>query len=473
MQSFVSWLKVNRWEVLGLLCGIFAVYSPVIRFEFLNWDDTWYIINNELIQSWSFQGLYGIATEPVARNFAPLTIFTFLIEHTLWGMWSGGYHLTNLALHTINAVFAYALLRRLTGSSLLAWTVSLIFAMHPVQVETVAWVSSRKSLLSATFMLASCLCWLRPDRTSRHEGFGTLWLILGLLSKASAVVVPPIVIAYDVLIARRSFAESFAKQVVPMFFSVLLILVTMSAQTTIVGGVRGHIGASKLWILAIDSTILWRYVAMSLYPTNLCVLYDPATTGIAHWIALSLLGWGGVGLWTYRIRHSNPVPLFCLVTWLLLLFPVLNFFPITTLMNDRYLYLPLIPFFVGVFNVAEVCWTKFRSTEWSSAVRRIPNSAIAVTFGVVLCGLYTFRTLEYLSVWTNPVTLWNYARQTTPSLPVVQIQWAITLESEGRRDLAIQTLQKAMEQNPDAGDAERIQSKIDLWSAQETTSPES
>ncbi|MEW4490018.1 hypothetical protein AB1L42_18185 [Thalassoglobus sp. JC818] len=469
----MSWLKLNRWEVLGLLCGIFAVYSPVIRFEFLNWDDTWYIINNELIQSWSFEGLYGIATEPVARNFAPLTIFTFLIEHTLWGMWSGGYHLTNLALHAINAILAYALLRRLTGSSLLAWTVSLIFALHPVQVETVAWVSSRKSLLSATFMLASFICWLRPDRTSRDEGFGTLWLILGLLSKASAVVVPPIVIAYDVLIARRSFAESFAKQVVPMFFSVLLILVTMSAQTTIVGGVRGHIGASKLWILAIDATILWRYVGMSLYPTNLCVLYDPATTGIAHWIALSVIGWVGVGVWTFRTRHSNPVPLFCFVTWLFLLFPVLNLFPITTLMNDRYLYLPLIPFFVGVFNVAGVCWMKIRSTESSSLARRIPTPAIAVTLGVMLCGLYTLRTLDYLNVWANPVTLWNHARQITPTLPVVQIQWAITLESEGRRDLAIQTLQRAMEQNPDSGDAERIQSKIDLWTETSQVTPES
>ncbi len=105
--QFRSWLLVNLWPVLGLLTVTILVYAPVVNFGFLNWDDTWYIVRNDLIKSWNPVNLYRIATEPVARNFAPLTIGTFLVEHTLWGLWPGGYHLTNVFLHAINAVLVF------------------------------------------------------------------------------------------------------------------------------------------------------------------------------------------------------------------------------------------------------------------------------------------------------------------------------------------------------------------------------
>lgn len=463
--SLSKWVRENWWPVLGLISACVLTYAPVIQFEFINWDDPWYILNNDIIKSWHPANLYAVATQSVARNFAPLTIFTFLVEHTLWGLWAGGYHLTNLLLHIINALLVFALIKRLSRSALAAWTIALIFAVHPVQVETVAWISSRKTLLSATFMLASCLCWLRTERTAHHEKWGIIWLVCGLLSKAATVVIPPIVVAYDVLIARKKFSESIARQIVPMFFSVMLILITMSAQTTIVGGVRGHIGASKLWIIAIDATILWRYVAMSFWPQDLCVLYDPATTGIAHWITLSLITWGAIAFAAYKFRDRYPMPAFCLATWLLLLFPVLNFFPITTLMNDRYLYLPLIPFFGGVLALAGIA---FKSPRLQGFTNQVQRPAVALSAAVVLsamtCGFFCLRTQSYLPTFSNPVALWSHARQTTPSLPVIHIQWAMTLHDEGYRDDAIRVLESALSLNPDKGDRERIEQKITEWS---------
>ncbi|MCA8998974.1 MAG: hypothetical protein KDA80_18385 [Planctomycetaceae bacterium] len=456
VSGFARELADHRWPVIGLFVLTVAVYFPVASFDFLNWDDTWYIVRNDLIKSWHPVNLYRIATEPVARNFAPLTIGTFLVEHTLWGMWPGGYHVTNLLLHGINAILVFLLLRQLTSNDWVAWTAAALFALHPVQVETVAWVSSRKTLLSATFMLASLICWLKTDRTSRDEGWGILWLILALLSKAAAVVVPPIVVAYDVFIARKKPAESIPRQVVPMFLCVMLILVTMSAQTTIVGGVRSHIGNSKLWIIAIDSTLLWRYVAMLIWPVNLNVLYDPPTEGIALLIAASLISWGAIMGFAWKVRERFPWLAFGVATWLLLLFPVLNFFPITTLMNDRYLYLPCVPFFALAVGGASQLLHKLRGRSASA------STALATILSTALLAVAAWSTLGYLPVWKEPLLLWHHARQETPSLTVVHIQWAITLESLGHTEQAQAALETALaETDPDEGDRRRIQEMMD------------
>ena len=185
-----GFLKGHAWAVASLVMLVVVLYAPIVRYEFLNLDDLSYIVNNELIKSWHPLNLWRVMTEPVTRNFAPLNIGLFLVEHTLWGMNSGGYHATNLVLHAINAMLVFALIRQLTQNRWTAWIVAALFAVHPLQVEVVAWVSSQKTLLSSMFMLLCGLCYLRPQRTGSDEAWGILWLALGLLSKASVVVVP-------------------------------------------------------------------------------------------------------------------------------------------------------------------------------------------------------------------------------------------------------------------------------------------
>lgn len=453
-----DWLRDCGWPAAGLILAVWLLYAPSIGYQFLNWDDSWYILWNDLIKSWHPANLYQIMTEPVARNYAPATIGSFLVEHTLWQLWPGGYHVTNILLHAINAVLVLQLLRQLTKNDWWAWSVAALFAVHPLQVESVAWISSRKTLLSATFMLASFLCWLRTERSSRAEVWGCVWLLLGLLSKASSVVVPPIVIAYDVLVARKKLADSVSRQVLPLFFCVMLILITMQAQVTIVGGVRHHIGLNKFYLLGIDATLLWRYVGMLLWPRDLCVLYDPPIHGVALEIALAALGWGLVAWGAWKVRSQQPLLTLAAISWLLLLLPVLNLFPLTTLMNDRYLYLPCVPFFAALAGLLQA--------GWKVAISRVPRreqlTTLAATAAVTLAvGISSWMTLNYLPVWKDPLALWSYAREHTPSLAVVQIQWAITLEDLGRAREAAAALHYALDHcRPDIPDRERIQAML-------------
>ena len=199
--------RTGWWVYASLVIAGLAAFWPSVWFDFVNWDDPAYVLHNDLITSWSPSNLWGVATETVTRNYAPLTILSLLIDHTLWGMNSGGYHATNVLLHIVNGLLVFVLVRQLTGKQFVAWVTAALFLVHPVQIETVAWISSRKGLLSASFMLAALIARLKPAPDARSDGWYAVWLAAALLSKALAVVVPAIVLAYDVWVRRQKLAE--------------------------------------------------------------------------------------------------------------------------------------------------------------------------------------------------------------------------------------------------------------------------
>ena len=467
--------RLLDFSVFVGLAGLVAwLYRPALGYEFINWDDPWYVLNNELIKNWSLTNLWSILSEPVARNFAPLTIFSFLVDHTLWGENAAGYHGLNVVLHMINGWLVYQLLTQLTGSRLVAIGTAAVFIAHPVQIETVAWVSSRKGLLSAMFGLASLIYYLRPQTTGRQEFAALMLFLAALLCKAIAIVIPPIVVAYHVLVWRRGFADSVVRQIFPAFFASLLLLFTMSAQTTIVGGIRDHLEFSKTKILAIDAVIMWKYVATLFAPSNLCVLYDPPTEGISSTIRMAIIGWAVVAMVVVIARKKFPQTVFAGFCFVLLFVPVLNLFPLTTLMNDRYLYLPIIPFFAIVSATVVRLFQELvnRLPSIKSAQKRtaLAGSMAAV---VMMAGtlVYAEKTQQYLPVWKNSLSLWSYATQQTPTLPVTWIQLAYTLESEGRLEEAISILEKTQAMDLDKHDRRRIGESLYQWRAELAQKP--
>ena len=449
----------HLWPVAALVAATVLLYLPVLGFDFLNWDDGWYVTNNEQIRSWHPANLYRIATEPSVKNYAPLTTLSFLVDYTVWGDEAGGFHFTNLLLHCVNAVLAYALLWRLTQNRATALLAAALFAVHPVQVESVAWVSSRKGLLSAAFTLASLIYWLRPQRTGRDEALGTLFLLLALLAKALAVVVPAVVLTYDIWIRRKPFADSLARQMIPGFAAAMFLLLTISAQTTMYGGVRGHMSLGKLEILAIDTVILWRYVGSLIWPDSLCVLYDPPTAGIAIPVALASAGWLVVIVACWRLRDRFPHLRWALFSAFVFLVPVLNLVPITTLMNDRYLYLPSI----AVFGLSAVGMQRLFAwiARWHDS--RI-HFRVAIAVSVVAVGFLSWQTHRYLPVWRNGTSLWTYAHRRLPDSPLVNYQLADAHYNAGQRRQAIQLLETALTRgNADNGDRRRFTKTLAVW----------
>lgn len=454
----------HRIAVTCLIVLTAAVYLPAIGFDFVNWDDGWYVVDNPQIRSWQPANLLRIVSEPSVKNFAPLVTLSFLVDHTLWGEWAGGYHLTNLLLHAVNAVLVYALLWRLSGCRFTSFFGAVLFAVHPVQVESVAWVSSRKGLLSAGFILASLLCWLQRERTTKQEGYGLLFLLLALLARATAVVVPAVVLTYDLWVRRKKLSQALPRQLLPGTAALIFLLLTISAQATMYGGVRSHMELSRLQILAVDGVVLWRYVGMLVWPASLSVLYDPPTQGIALAATIAALGWAAVAWGVYRLRNRAPLVAWGLFTALAFLLPVLNLIPITTLMNDRYLYLPSIALF-GLF----VAGLRSIPRHFGQAERdsdRKPAAARFVLVAIVLAAVagFAIRTHFQLAVWRNSLALWSNAATEAGTLPVVQYQLADAHYAAGNRRRAIALLEQALG-NPrtDAGDRRRFEKTLSEW----------
>lgn len=447
-----------------VVVGLIAFWQSV-AFDFVNWDDVSYVQQNELITSWSPSNLWGVATETVTRNYAPLTILSFLIDHTIWGQNPCGYHATNILLHLLNGVLVFWLLKRLTGNLFVAWLTAALFLVHPVQIESVVWISSRKGLLCSAFMLWAAIIRMRPEVTAKQDAWYIGLLMAALLSKALAIVFPPIVLLYDVLVRREKSATAVARQVIPGLLSVLLLLYTIGAQNTVLGGVRGHMEFGLLHIMAIDVTILWQYIGMLFCPTDLCVMYDPPTSGIALKVLYGGLAWAAVGFAFWRIRRSHPLWILGSLSFLLLLFPVLNFFRITTLMNDRYLYLPCIVVFAMAASAVHRI-VAFAESEAGRLVQIIGNSLRGMVAVASLAACLTL-TLKHLPVWQNSHSLWTHAIQQYPKMAVLHIQMALTLHAQGQEREAIRHLQLTLLQcQPDDGDRDRTKALIDQWQSQ-------
>jgi hypothetical protein len=446
--------------LLGLLT--ICLYLPVFGYDFVNWDDTWYVVKNPYLTSWSFGNLWDISTDVINRNYAPVTIFTYLVEYTCWGLNASGYHIVNIALHTINAVLVCVLVTQLTKQRTVGWLTAALFAVHPIQIESVAWISSMKGLLCATFTLACLICWMRPTRTERQSNWGLAFFVLALLSKALTVVVPAILLLYHMLVCRQKFSKALARQFVPGMLALWVLLKTMAAQGASTGGIRTHLVLNKLQILGIDSVILWDYVRMLFWPSQLSVLYNPPTSGIGLQIAIASLCWIGVGFVLWRIRKSCPLVTLAGAAWLLLLLPVLNLTPITTLMNDRYLYMPAIPFFglvcFGLHAVAQkasMLSAKLSVLEQRRVWAIIPCAAIVA---------FVVATRQHLPVWKNDQALWEHTITQAPELPVVRIQYAMMLHRQGNDLEAIEQLEETLaECQPDDIDRRRILDKIEAW----------
>jgi hypothetical protein len=453
--------------LLGVLVGI--AYWPVQSFDFVNWDDTWYVLRNPYLGSWEFSNLKAIATDVINRNYAPLTIFTYLVEHTLFGIEPAGYHIFNVLLHVVNSVLVFALVSQLSKNRAAGWMTAAMFAVHPVQIESVAWVSSMKGLLCGTFILAHLVCRLRPERTPRQDVWGFVFFLLALFSKALTVVVPAIVLLYDILVCKRKFKEALIGQFATGMLSVWLLVTTMSAQGTTLGGIRSHLVLSKLEILGVDSIILWRYVGMLLWPSGLSVLYNPPVSGIAGQVIVATVAWGVTGAAVWKLRNVAPLLVLAAASWLILLLPVLNLTPLTTLMNDRYLYMPAIPFFAAASCGLCFLWKELLAAGPMLGNKttfqpgdRIRHAWLTIPTAAVLALLIATR--QHLPVWENDRALWEHTMTRVPELPIVRIQYAMMLHTAGEDDSAVSILEETLTRyKPDSIDRERITAKISAW----------
>jgi Tfp pilus assembly protein PilF len=434
--------------VLSILTWI--VYAQTLGHEFLtNWDDQLYVINNPAIRGMTLANLKAAFSRFYAGNYAPVQIISYMIDYTFWGMNATGYFLSNILLHLCNGVLLYAVLIRASWKRLPAVLATAIFLLHPVQVETVAWISQRKNLLAMFFFLLAFHFYLsyREDRRNLwYYGASLGAFVFALFAKSVAVILPPALLLTDLAFgSERRNRLQLVDKIPYVVAAALAAIITLKSQGEMfTGGMKhSYYGGSPLATFFTMVPVFLRYIRMILWPAHLSAFYEPPiktfpdTEVVVAGLFLALVLAGTAWL----CRHNRQLCLWAGV-FVLGLIPVSQVVPLITLMNDRYLYFPLLGAAPGFVFAAGI------------AIQGLPAGlrTLCATVAILTLTMLPLLSWQRAAVWRNSLTLWSDAARKVPGSELVSFTLGATYHSLGQLDDALSCYKHALSLGPPSRD---------------------
>ena len=445
---------------LLLTIATVGVYYPAHNAKFINYDDGIYVVDNDHVNKgltlhmvrWSLSAFY-------AQNWHPLTWISHAAEIELFQLDPAGHHVVNVFLHVVNVLLLFWVLQRATGYSARSFVVAALFALHPTNVESVAWVAELKTMLSMVFFLLALgvyRWYAREPRVGRYLAFASLF-VLGLTAKPQVITFPFVLLLWDYWPLQRMFpsagepasgtaiqtvipARSLSQLIwekVPLFFIIAMdSAVTMKAQ----GVARPSNWSYTFWIRVGNAIVAYaRYLGKAFWPAHLALLYPHPGNSLRLWevtaSALLLVTITGFVALNWQRRYL-------VVGWLWFLGTMVPMVGIVQVgrqaIADRYAYLP----FIGLFIM--ICWGV---VVWAQR-RHVPTALLAGTTIVVLLALMavTHRQLGY---WLDNVKLWAHTMEvTSPANWYAESLLGDALVKQGYRSEALPHFRNVMAINP-------------------------
>ena len=386
------------------------IHLPTLRFAFVSWDDSSYVTQNPWIRGWSAGNLIHIFTKPYFVSYMPLQLVSYVLDFSLWGLKPSGYHLQQILLHALDSVLAFELVRRLFGRFWLAAAAGLLFALHPSHVESVAWVSARKDVLSAAFLIPAVLCYMsaRGERSLRVKPYiaSILLFTLAVLSKVNVVVAPLFLVLVDLAVLKVPRGDGrWWTQVAWSKIPYGVIGLGVSVVNWIVEvKTRAAYARDPVRYLILKGHTAWDYMAHLTGVPRLNPIYDTPpipldplaiAASAAGLLLLPALVWLG-------LRRRDRVLSFGAGWIFVMLLPAI-FFPVPTYLADRYLYLASLGF----------CW--LLAAAWIGLGARAKPRALGVAVSVLataaVAAFFAVGTARYDRVWADSESLWSYTIQ--------------------------------------------------------------
>ena len=333
----------DLWIYALLAVGIFAAYGPVLRFGFVNYDDPVYIANNPYVSggiAWS--GIVWAFTHSFAGNWFPLTWISHMLDCQFFGLDATGHHFTNLALHTAVTLLLFAVLRRTTQARWPSAFVAGLFALHPLHVESVAWIAERKDVLSAFFWMLTLWAYARyVARPTRGRYLWTLAIFaLGLMAKPMAVTLPLVLILLDYWPFARGWKLLEKLPFLALSAAVCAITYAAHAQAKAIVSFDAIPLAMRIENALVSYAA---YIAKMFWPSGLAIFYPyPASSlaGPAVLAAIALAAVTAAAIWAARQR---PYLIVGWLWYLVTLVPVIGLIQAGQQVRaDRYMYIPMI-----------------------------------------------------------------------------------------------------------------------------------
>ena len=432
-----------------VFAGALAAFLPALDADFLNWDDAENFLGNPHYRGLGLGELRWMLTAVHMGHYIPVTWLTLGLDHALWGMDPAGYHLTSLVFHATNAVLVYAVAVQLLVLGfapirdddrlplhLGAAAAALLFALHPLRVESVAWVTERRDVVSGCFALASVLAYLTAARRAGPSGRAHAgWLaasagafLLAAFAKSIVVGLPIVLLALDIYPLRRLSRRTLVPVLVEKLPFVVVAVAAAAIMLAIAFG-RGILApvdaASLLPRLALTGYGLAFYLGKTLWPwplSPLYTLYHPVEPLTARYLvpgAVTL----ALTVALIALRRRWPAGLTAWVAYVALLIPAAGILPNgPQIAADRYSYLPLIGWAIVAGAGLPWGWRAWRAGRLTTRLGRL--ALVATLLLLVGLGLLTQRQL---AVWHDSVALWRHAAWADPDsdVPLFYLGWAL------------------------------------------------
>ena len=455
LRVFISSLGQRRLVLcLTLLLGVLAVYNVVRHDQFINYDDDGYVTDNARVKAGlSWETIQWAFTTLEEANWHPVTWLSHAADCELFGVNPVGHHYMNLLLHGFNAILIFLLLQQSTCSTWRSFIVASIWSVHPLNVESVAWVAERKNLLSTLFFLIAFMAYVHYAQKPSVKRYMLVvaGFALALMSKPQVITFPCLLLLWDYWplqrIERQADLAADDAQITPRGWLLLekfplFLMVTGSAWITLkaqasAGAVRAEYPLTFRFENAIAGYL--HYLHQAFWPSHLALIYPYPVQGIAWWrVAASGVLLFAVTGCVLAIRQKR----FLVMGWFWFLgslVPMIGIIQVGSQATaDRYAYLPLI----GLLMVVVWGWAELRSS--------LPNRRLAIdgiATGIVLIAL-ACTTVRQGLFWRDSLTIWSHTLSVTRDNPVAETNLGQALNSIGRGDEAYPHFLRAAALNP-------------------------
>jgi tetratricopeptide (TPR) repeat protein len=444
----------QRWGApavcLVLAAITFAVFGQTLTHGFIDFDDNEYVYNNPLVASGlSLKGLAWVFTHADCFLYHPLTMLSLMGDYQLYGLHAGGYHLTNVLLHTASAILLFLILRQMTGALWRSAFVAAVFAIHPLRVESVAWVAERKDVLSAFFFMLTLGAYVRYVRDPKSPA--RYWMVavafaLALLSKPTVVTLPFVLLLLDYWPLNRfepprKLSGLILEKIPLLALAAGACAMTVLAEAKAIAYNNNISMPSRLGNALVSCAV---YLRQMVWPEGLAVPYPYPHHGLPPWeVALAGALLAGLSAVAWAERRRRPWLLMGWLWYLGMLTPMLGILQVGPFAHaDRFTYLPQIGIYLALtWLMAE--WV----AKWQAGRVAIGGLMTSVIVLLMVCA---WKQTTY---WKSDETLWTHAAACTPDNHFAHNNLGGNVLQQGRVDEAITHFQDALQIKPDFADA--------------------
>jgi len=431
-------LKKNKeWLLLALiLLATFIVYIPALKCDFVNWDDGVNVTENPNVSDLNATTLKNMFSTTVIGGYTPLTTLSFAIENQLYGMKPGMFHFNNLLLHLLNTLLVFLLFRKLGANLFITCTVAILFGIHPMRVESVAWVTERKDVLFGFFFLLSLVFYSAFYQRKKpvYYVLALLAFILSLLSKIQAVALPLVLILIDYSFEKKFRLKPLLNKI-PFF---ILALATGLAGIYLLskqGSLETNTVLPFVKRIFIGTYSFCVYLVKSVVPYPLSAIYpNPAGLTILHYGSAFLVIL--LGILVYRFGRFRTGLVFGSLFFLFNVVFVLQIIGAgQAYLADRFTYLA----YIGLFFLIGWALDFLMSGKWKPLV---------IGLGFIYAGVLGFVTWNRVQVWTNTETLFSDVVRKYPEVSLAHMNLGFYYRDQNQNKKAIAAYTRAIEINP-------------------------